>query len=385
MRACPRKSAVSGMKMLYILNFAARLNQFSHSAMLAAQALGVSFHVASHFSYESREALEADERKHGIRIHHIDFLRNPLHPGNVRAYREIRALMARERFDLVHCNTPIGGVHGRLAARKLGTRAVIYQAHGFHFYKGGPLSSWLLYYPVEKWLARYTDTLITINLEDEALARRTMHTRRPGGVTFVPGIGIDTQAYAAVTVDRNAKRDACGIPRDAVLAISVGELNRNKNQQVLLHAMAQVPGLHCAICGKGEEQPMLESLALKIGIRDRVHFLGFRTDVKEIYKASDVFCLPSFREGLSASIMEAMASGLPLVCSDIRGNRDLVTPAGGLLVKPTDAPGFAVALKALAQDAHKRQAMGAYNLKRIKEYDLKLVVGLLKDIYERSL
>ena len=369
------------MKVLYILNFARRLNQFSHSAMLAAQQMGMDFHVASHFSYADEAERKLDEQQHGVRIHQVDFLRNPLHPGNRQAYRQICQLMEREQYDLVHTNTPIGGVHGRLAARKYRVRAVIYQAHGFHFYKGGPLSSWLMYYPVEKWLARYTDALITINREDEALARKRMRTRRPGGIYYVPGIGIDTQGYAQGTVDRAAMRASLGVPQGAVLALSVGELNRNKNHQAVLHALQRVPAVHYAIAGVGELLPELKETAARLQVQDRVHFLGYREDIRAVYKAADIFCLPSFREGLSASIMEAMASGLPLICSDIRGNRDLVVPQGGMLVRPDDTAGFAGALSTLASSGTMRAEMAAHNLQRIKDFDLRLVVDQLKSIY----
>lgn len=368
-------------KLLYILNFARRVNQFSRSAMLAAQALGMEVHIASHFSYPDQETLRADEERYNIRIHQIDFLRNPLHPGNAKAYRQVCALMEREQFDIVHCNTPIGGVHGRLAARKYRVPAVIYQVHGYHFYKGGPLSSWLMYYPVEKWLARYTDILIAINTEDDALARKTMRVRRQDGIRFVPGVGIDTTAYAQVTVNKPAKREELGIPANALLALSVGELNDNKNHRVILQALQQVPGLHYAIAGVGERRDDLLTLAKELGVADRLRLLGFREDVRQVYKAADMFLLPSFREGLSASVMEAMASGLPVICSDIRGNRDLVMPQGGFLVKPQDADGFANAMSAMAKDAQFRADMGAYNLERIKNYDVRIVTQMLQDIY----
>ncbi len=372
--------------MLYILNFAAQVNQFSQSAMLAAKDLGLDFHIAGHFSYPSHEALMVDEERLGIRIHHIDYRRNPLHGGNLRAHRQLTRLMAKQPFDLVHCNTPIGGVTGRLAARRHKIPAVIYQAHGFHFYKGSPASSWLLYYPVEKALARMTDLLITINREDYELASQRFRTRMPNGVVFLPGIGIDWQRYDQVRVDRSQKRAQLGVPVDAALALAVGELNANKNHGVLIRALSKVEGLHLAIAGRGPLLEELKALAAAQGVGERVHFLGFRRDIPEVYQAADIFCLASFREGLSASVMEAMASGLPLVISDIRGNRDLLIPGeGGVLVPPRDSDAFARAFNQLSRQPNARSAMGAFNAQQIQSYGLEVVRDQTAALYQRVL
>lgn len=373
-------------KILYILNFARRLNQFSHSSMLAAQNLGLEYHIACNWDYPSVMDKQADEKKYGIRIHQVDFMRNPLHPGNVKAYWQICRLIRDEKYQMVHCNTPIGGALGRIAAKRYNIKPVIYQAHGFHFYQGVPFSSWLLYYPIEKLLARFTDSLITINREDYALAREKMRLRKQGRVSYIPGIGIDTGVFAAIPADRQQKREELGIPPDALLLLSVGELNRNKNHEVIIRAVAEIPKLHYAIAGTGDLFEHLRSLSVQLGISDRVHLLGYREDVRQIYKAADIFCLPSFREGLSASVMEAMAAGLPVICSDIRGNRDLVKPqSGGLLVGVQDTRGYIAALKALVDDPVKRAAMAGFNTDRIKRFGLDRVTAMLQAEYLHAL
>lgn len=374
------------VKMLYILNFAHRLNQFSYSSMLAARNLGLEYHIACNWDYPSIKARQADEEKYGIRIHQVDFMRNPLHPSNIKAYRQICRLIRDERYQVLHCNTPIGGALGRIAAKRFGIKPVIYQAHGFHFYQGAPLSSWLLYYPIEKLLARFTDSLITINREDYALARERMRLRKQGRVSYIPGIGIDTGAFAAIPADRQQKREELGIPPDAPLLLSVGELNGNKNHEVIIQAVAEIPNLHYAIAGTGDLFEHLRSLSAQFGISDRVHLLGYREDVQQIYKAADIFCLPSYREGLSASVMEAMASGLPVICSDIRGNRDLVkSHSGGFLVGVQDTRGYIAALKALAEDPVKRAAMAGFNIDRIKRFGLDRVTAMLQAEYLHAL
>ena len=159
------------VKLLYVLNVAQRVNNFSHSAMLAAKELGFEFHIAGNWSYPSDLEREADEKEYGIRIHQIDFIRTPYHPGNWKAYVQLKKLVQREKYDVIHCNTPIGGVLGRVVGRQCKVPKIIYQAHGFHFFKGAPKTNWILFYPIEHWLARYTDVLITINHEDYNFAK----------------------------------------------------------------------------------------------------------------------------------------------------------------------------------------------------------------------
>ena len=369
-------------KILYILNFARRLNQFSHASMLAAKNLGIDFHIISNWGYESADEMEADARRHGITIYQVDFMRNPLHPGNIKAYRQICDIMKREKYDIVHANTPIGGVLGRLAARRFHTPNVIYQAHGFHFYQGGPKSAWLLYFPIEKIISPLTDLIITINQEDYRFAYQKLHPRRQGKVIYVPGIGIDYNEYSSITVDREQKKRELGVPMHATIVLSVGELNKNKHHEIVIRALEHVQDAHYVIAGQGELLNQLKELAVKCSVSDRVHFLGFRDDVKQLYKTADIFCLPSYREGLSASVMEAMAAGLPVVCSDIRGNKDLIVQdKGGYLISIEDTHGYADSLNAIIQSERLQVEMGTFNMNYVKLFSLKKVVQDMEAIY----
>lgn len=374
------------MKLLYILNFARRANNFSFASMKAAQELGFQFHLAGCFSYESEHERREDEQRLGITIHQIPFLRNPFHPGNRKAYRALVALMQAERFDLVHTNTPIGGALGRLAAKKVGLSPVIYQAHGFHFYKGAPFINWLVFYPIEKALARITDAIITINQEDRDLAKKRLRPRNHGPHLTLPGVGIRTQDYGKTPEVRAPKRRELAIPEDAFLLLSVGELNPNKNQAVVLSAIANQPQVHYAVAGVGPTQQALQEKAAELSITDRVHLLGYRSDVKELYQAADLFCHPSHREGLSVAVMEAMASGLPVLCSDIRGNRDLVQQGqGGTLVNPRDAKGFEAALVAYQQHQDTLKAQGQFNRAFVKRFDQEEVIRQTRAIYQQMM
>lgn len=372
------------VKMLYILNIAEKVNNFSYSAMIAAQNLGIEFVIAGNWGYPDDEARKADEKKYGIKIYQVDFIRTPYDPRNYKAYRQIKAIIEQEKIDLIHCNTPIGGMVGRYAAKKCGVDKVIYQAHGFHFYKGAPFVNRTLFYNIEKHFAKYTDVLVTINNEDLEAAR-AFRLKKGGKVRYVHGVGIDLSVYDGITEHRNAKREELGLKENDIAVISVGELNRNKNNIVIAQAMAEVNNkdLHYYLCGVGQEEGAIKSFAAEHGITDNLHFLGYRNDVRELLSACDIFVMPSYREGLSRSLMEAMACGLPCVVSRIRGNTDLVRKGGGYLCSPSSPTEFADALRGCI--AGDRKAMGALNMQSVKEFDVSVVIAEWEKIYKEVL
>lgn len=270
------------------------------------------------------------------RYYDIPFGRNPLKPSNLRAYRELKKVIEEENYDIIHCHTPVGGMLGRFAARharRHGTK-VIYTAHGFHFFKGAPLLNWLVYYPAERWMAHYTDDLITINKEDYNRAKSFKAKR----VHYIPGVGIDLTRFAPLSdvsererLKEEKRREFMVKPEDYVV-LSVGELIRRKNHEVVIRAIAQIKReseetynrVQYLICGRGVLEQELKQLAKELKVEEHIHFLGYRRDICEICHASDLFVFMSFQEGLPVALMEAMACGLPVVCSAIRGNEDLV-------------------------------------------------------------
>lgn len=368
-------------KLLYILNIANRVNNFSYSSMMAAKELNIEYYIAGNWGYKSDEDRHADEVKYGIHIYQIDFIRAPYHPGNIRAYRQLAAIVRKEHFNIIHCNTPIGGVIGRLIGKKYKIPMVIYQAHGFHFFDGAPILNWLIYYPIERLFSHWTDEMITINREDFVRAKAKMHLRGQGKVVYVPGVGIDTEKFKNTVVDKNVKRAEIGVPKDAFLLLSIGELNQNKNHEIVIKALAQIKrkDIHYAIAGIGDKKGQLEQLAAEVGLSDRVKLLGYRTDVSELYAASDAFIFPSFREGLSVSLMEAMASGLPCIVSKIRGNVDLIDEKGGTLFDPHSVNSCRNAIEQLM--VSDRAAAVVYNKEKIKKFELGTIIEQMKEIY----
>ena len=373
-------------KALVITSVASMVDQFLLPNVRLLQDIGYEVHVACNFekgntcSNERIVALKTKLDEWDITYCQIDFARDVTKVSDhLLAYKQVKKIICENKYELIHCHSPIGGLITRFAcrkARKNGTK-VFYTAHGFHFYKGAPFKNWLLYYPVEKICAHYTDVLITINHEDYALAKKKMKAKR---VEYVPGVGIDLEKFGNVEVDRVAKRQELGIPEDATLLLSVGELNENKNHETVIRAIADMDVCYI-IAGKGGLQEHLQGVIEELGMTDRVKLLGFRRDVEELCRTADVFVFPSFREGLSVSVMEAMASGLPIACSNIRGNTDLVDENGGDLFEPSDLSSCKVAIDRILS-SNLRQ-MGAYNLEKVNKFSLKRVNEQMSDIIKR--
>jgi len=373
---------------LITASVASMIDQFLMANIHMLSDMGYEVHVACNFeegsTCSSERITELKKRltEDGIRFFQIDFARNVIRiTEHFSAYEQIKKLIRENRYDLIHCHSPIGGLLTRLACRKFrktGTR-VFYTAHGFHFYKGASLKNWLLYYPVEKFCSRFTDVLITINKEDFGLAQKKMHAAR---VEYVPGVGIDVQRFSSTEADRAQYRRELGIPEDAVLLLSVGELNENKNHQTVINAIADLD-VYYIIAGKGGSEEALRNTVSKLHLEERVKLLGYRKDIDALCAVSDIFVFPSFREGLPVSVMEAMASGLPVVCSRIRGNTDLIDENGGIFFDPHDADDCRKAItQMLASDMQK---YGAINRERAKAYSVDTINTQMKQIIENAL
>ena len=373
------------MKMLYILNVANRVNNFCMSSLMAAKELNVEYHIAGNWKYKDDAEREADEQKYGIRIYQVDFMRSPISLKNLTAYNQLKEIVEREKFDVIHCNTPVGGVLGRLVAKKYKTKHVIYQVHGFHFYKGAPKFNWLVYYPIERWLARYTDTLITINQEDFDIAKRKFRLKDHGEIYYVPGVGIDLSQYELHK--SHELRASLGISDDDIMLISAGDLVERKNYKLSIKAVAEtgMPNLKYCICGTGEQLNELTQYAKELGVESQIKFLGFRSDMKALLQVADIFLFTTKQEGLPRSMMEAMASGLPCIASKVRGNTELLEDGrGGYLCDVESVTEFAKAIKTLSENEEVRKQFGEANHKRIMDFDISKIVNQIRNVYVRE-
>ena len=370
-------------KILFVTNTANKIGAFSISSIDAAHHIGLEFCMVAAWSLE-REKMDKIQDAFDVKLYHVDFIRSPYSFRNFKAYKQLLKIIKSENIDYIHCNTPTGGILGRLAGKKCKVKKVIYQAHGFHFYKGAPKKNWLLYYPIEKWLARYTDALITINQEDFGLAKAKMKLRNGGKVYYVPGVGIDITQYHTGVDLRLEKRNELKLKDDDIALISMGDLIKRKNYDTAIRAIAETKNkkVHYYICGKGSEEDALKNLANSLGISEQIHFLGFRSDIKELLTAADVFLFTTKQEGLPRSMMEAMASGLPCIASRIRGNTDLLENSeGGFLCDTNDVYAYAEKINILAHDVELRNKMGKNNLLAIKKFSVETVKDEMKNIY----
>lgn len=375
-------------KALIIATVGGFIASFELNDVKILQKYGYEVHGASNFKDLQSKAQQTKIRDSGMICHQIDFERSPFRRATPAAYMQLKKLLQEEDFELLHCHTPMGGVIARMAgrkARKQGRLKIIYTAHGFHFFKGAPVRNWLLYYPIEKWMSRYTDILITINHEDYERAKRKLHAKK---VRYIPGAGIDTEKFSNDGTKRRQLRREFGLPKDAFVLLSVGELNVNKNFEVIIQAIAKAncSEIYYVICGEGPLKQHLQDVADSLHISDKVLLLGYRSDIQEIYQVADLFAFPSLREGLGLAAIEAMACGLPLLTSDRHGIRDYSQNGiTGYAYHPKDIEGFARGIKTLMEDAKLRRKMGRYNRRTVKKYDIKNVGKMMENIYEEIL
>ena len=281
--------------------------------------LGCDVHIACNFDYMEdtdvarTQAYLQKLKEMGVRLHNIHFARSPFDKGNIAAYKTLKKIIDDEKFDLIHCHTPTVSILTRLAARKARKRGtvVMYTCHGFHFHNAAPKKNWLLYYPIEKYMSRHCDYIVTINKEDFKRAK-TFHAKN---VRYIPGVGVDINRIKRVSIDKAAYKHNIGLPENSIMILSVGEMIERKNHEVIIKALGRLQrdDLYYVICGKGPLKEYLEQLAEQLGIGSKVVFLGFRNDIPELCHAADISAFPSRIEGLGLAGIEAMAAGVPLV------------------------------------------------------------------------
>lgn len=362
------------MKILYVTTISNTVNAFliPHINMLLEEGHEVSV------ACSLQQPLDSFFNENNISIYNIPFNRSPFSRNNHAAYKEFKSLVENEKFDIVHTHTPIASMIVRLACKNISTK-VVYTAHGFHFFKGAPLKNWLVYYPIEKICARKTDNIITINNEDYNLAKSKLHA---GNVSYVHGVGLPTEKFQNIipTDLSNFKNfdDDCVI-------LSIGELNNNKNHEQVIIELEKIREEHFIylICGVGEEKDGLEKLIAEKKLSNKIYLLGYRKDIPNILSASDVYIHPSKREGLPVSVMEAMFTGLPICCSNIRGNKDLVQhEENGYLVNLNDtSKNFAFYLSKFFNNKELAERMGESSKKLIEPFLEANVLPELKEIY----
>lgn len=371
-------------KFLIVAHYSRFLILFELGNVRLLQNMGFEVHYATNYQGEDMVENAAQAiREKGVILHQIDFIRSPYNiPANLKAYRQLKRLMREIPFLGLHCHTPMAGALARLAAHATNTAPVLYTAHGFHFYKGCSFRNRLLYETAERFLARYTDALLTINQEDYTAAQ-TFPLR--GRAYYIPGVGINVESLRTSAVDRAEKRRELGIPENVFLFVAVGELIPRKNHRTAIEAFAKANtgSAVFVLCGTGALTRELEALIATLHLQNRVVLLGFRSDIREILHCADAFVFPSLQEGLPVALMEAMAAGLPCIASRIRGNVDLL-PESTLLFDPrntNELAGF-MQLTAEGKDIEKEVRQ---NRAHLLDFDASVVEARMQRVYETVL
>lgn len=349
------------MKILYTATVLSHICQFHLPHMQHLQEQGWEVHVAAHDNLAVKNGLQL---KYCDKFIETPFSRSPKSPDNFKAYKQLKKILAEEHYDVILCNTPMGGIVTRLAARKTrkqGTK-VVYMAHGFHFYKGSSRLAWLIYYPIEKLMAKKCDLLITVNQEDYALAQKKFGKRTK--VAHIHGVGVDEKRYYPATeAEQLAMRRAEGLSPEDYVILCTGELNENKNQKTLISAAARlkdtIPNLKVLLAGNGPKEQELREQIQADGLNGIVKLLGYRTDLEKVVPAVDLVVSCSKREGMPLNIIEAMLCKKPVVASHNRGHDELVQEeVTGYLLDHGDASGFADRISALYEARNVLASMG---------------------------
>lgn len=352
-------------RVLIITTVSGFLWQFEKNSVEILKKTGAEIHYASNFQHPAYEFDESFFDENGIRTHHIPIEKLPWKLGrNFRALVRLAGIIRRERIDTVHCHNPVGGLLGRLAAQMSGRKpAVIYTAHGFHFYQGAQVKNWALYYTAERLLARCTDALITINEEDRNYARR-FRLKKGGNVFRIPGVGVDTRRYAPQPKLREEARRRMGVKEDEFCLLTAALLDPEKNHETVLKMLVGMKGktafpFRYVICGEGPHRHALEEMTREWGLEEQVTFLGFRTDLDVLLQGADVFLFPSLREGLGMAALEAMACGVPVAAARNRGTVEYIRNGeNGFLCEGRRAEDFWDAVLLLQAEPALRKALG---------------------------
>lgn len=370
------------MRALFVATVQSHIAQFHTGAISLLKENGYEIHVAAKNNLKEKNGLALQEIDE---IFDIPFERSPFSLKNISAYNKLKKIINQENYDIIHCNTPVGGILTRLAARKVRKKGcvVIYTAHGFHFYKGAPKKNWLIFYPIEKVMSRFTDKLITINDEDFEIAKQNFHCP----VYHVHGVGVKTQKYDKVSnEDSTVFRKRNGWEED-FLILCTGELNKNKNQETVIRSMItvikRIPNAKLLLAGNGPNENNLRELISKLHLEQTVILLGYRTDLEYFTHAADLIVTASFREGMPLNVLEAMYCHKPVVASNNRGHRELIKNSkNGFLVNADNANEFAKKIIEFALNEKMRFTYGEQGFEISQKYTDFAVCKELRKIYE---
>ena len=369
-------------KVLLVATVQSHICQFHKALVEVLHEQNIEVHVAARDNLAEKNGMKLDFVE---KVFNVPFSRSPKSMDNLKAYKQLKQIIDTNGYDVIHCNTPMGGIVTRLAAqkaRKNGT-TLIYTAHGFHFYEGAPKKNWLVFYPIEKFFSRLTDKLVTITQEDYELASKKFHCE----VHRIHGVGVDEKRY--YPADNQVKseiRKELGYTDDEKLILCIGELLPNKNQSMAIRMMEKlvkdIPEAKLLIAGNGPERENLEALIAELGLEKHVELLDYCTYLEKYQKAVDLGVACSKREGLPLNVVESMLTKNPVVVSKNRGHRELVChKETGYLVAVNDVQGMYEYVTLLLLDEDHRVQMGEQAAAFAQEFNFTHVKEELKKVY----
>lgn len=364
-------------KVLYVTTVSRTINAFliPHINMLLDN--GYEVHCACSID----KPVDKELQRRGVKIFEVPFSRNPLGIGNIKAFIKLEELQRINDYDIVHVHTPIAAIYGRLLKLNFPSLRIIYTAHGYHFLKGGSKLGWILYYPIEKIMAKFTDVTININKEDYEITKEKL---KPKKCYLLNGVGLDLDKYKKLSSKEiQEKRKEFGLKDKDFVVLMVAEINKNKNHIQLINAMDilkdKYPNIKVLCIGDGTLKESLEKQIILRNLQNNIFMLGYRLDVNKLINISDIGILLSRREGLPRNIMEFMACGRKVIATDIRGCRDLICDETiGILVNVGDYESTAKAIEKYYILNDKSFEVS----EEIKKYDIENVNIELLKIYD---
>lgn len=366
-------------KILYVTTVSSTINTFLIPHIKHLIDLGNEVQIASSLDQEiSRELIQ-----YGVKFNNISFSRNPINISNKKALNEIRTLYNKEKFDIVHVHTPVASFVTRFALKNENIK-MIYTCHGFHFYKGAPLINWMIYYPLERMAANWTDTLVTINSEDLNIAKN-FKLRSNGQVQLMHGVGIDLNQYKISAFNKLEYRKSLGLDEEDFVILVLSELNKNKNHIQIIKAMNLLKKENMKIkvlcAGKGPLEDYLKNEVEKLGLEKNIMFLGFRNDVSKLINICDCVALLSKREGLGKCLLEGMYAEKQLLATNTRGPRELISHGeNGFLIEVGDINNTAECIKKLYFNTKNNYITNKRNREKIRKYCLENVLNKIEEI-----
>lgn len=371
------------MKILLTATVQSHIVQFHKPLVEMLHEHNCEVHVAARDNLAEKNGLKLDFAE---KVFDVPFSRSPKSKDNIKAYKQLKKIIDEGQYDVIHCNTPMGGIVTRLAARKArknGTK-VFYTAHGFHFYKGAPKKNWIVFYPIEKFFANhYTDKLITITNEDYDLANKKFKCQ----IERIHGVGVDEKRYFPIQEEEKKQlRLEMGYNENQKLILCIGELLPNKNQQMAIRMMPEIlkkyPDAMLLIAGNGPEKNNLENLIAELGLQNNVKLLGYVTNLEDYQHIADMCVSCSRREGLPLNIVEAMMSGTPVVATVNRGHRELITDKkNGYLVSINDNSSMTEKVLTILYDSNIYKSISEKATIKGNEYSKTAVIEELRKVY----